>query len=198
MLADDFPEARVVTFGYDASVAKFSRLWRGVDTSGLADYGKNLAHAVRNTRQAVDGEHPVPALDVPIYFIGHSLGGLASLEYALNYAPKDRLLYIITLGSPLHGTYFSIGFGPCIKQMRMDSPYLQKLHQQLKEATHIRLLTIGSNTDALIIPHSSALLPEIPYAQCEEIEALGHVAFLFSPRILRRIIAYLRKNGVVA
>ena len=111
MLADDFPEARVVTFGYDASVAKFSRLWRGVDTSGLADYGKNLAHAVRNTRQAVDGEHPVPALDVPIYFIGHSLGGLVIQQALVESLGGDESLLpvatrtagIIFMGTPHHG-----------------------------------------------------------------------------------------------
>lgn len=129
--------------------------------------------------------------------IGHSLGGLACLEYALNYAPKDRLLYIITLGSPLQGTRTAIGYGPCVKQMRMNSPFLQSLHERLKEAKHIRVLTIASNTDLLIVPQSCALLPDLPYADCEVIEALGHVAFLFSPRIIRRIIAYLRKEGVI-
>ena len=130
--------------------------------------------------------------------IGHSLGGLISLEYALTYAPKDRLIYVITMGSPIHGTKLnSLGFGPCTKQMRLNCPYLLDLISRLKEAKHIRILTIASNTDPLIIPQSSALLPEIPFAQCEEIDMLGHLAFLFSKRTLKIIVEYLKKNKVL-
>jgi hypothetical protein len=66
LLGSRFPSARVVSYGYDASVAKFSRLWEGVDKSGLEDYGKDLANAV----------HTRGKRGVPLYFIGHSLGGL--------------------------------------------------------------------------------------------------------------------------
>ena len=130
--------------------------------------------------------------------IGHSLGGLICLEYALTYAPKDRLTYVITMGSPIHGTKIKrLGFGPCMSQLGMNSPYVQDLLARLKEAKHIRILTIASKTDPLIYPKSSALLPEIPYAQCEELDALGHLAFLFSKRTLRIIVEYLKKNKVL-
>lgn len=130
--------------------------------------------------------------------IGHSLGGLECLEYALEHAPKDELIYIITLGSPLHGSKMAFtGFGPSSRQMEVGSSYLKSLHQRLEKATHIRVLTLASKTDPLVIPNNSALIQKIPYIQWEEFDALGHVSFLFSKRIRQRIVTYFRNQGMI-
>jgi pimeloyl-ACP methyl ester carboxylesterase len=97
LLTEDFPIARVVIFGYDASVGKFSQLWKRVNKSGLSGYRKNLAYVVHDSRQAVKGEQPIPALDVPIYFIGHSLGGLVIQQALLkSLGSNDSLLPVAT------------------------------------------------------------------------------------------------------
>jgi triacylglycerol lipase len=125
--------------------------------------------------------------------IGHSQGGLESLEYALEYAPNDIPIYIITMGSPLHGTKAAhYAVGPSARQMKINSAYLKSLHERLAKASHIHLLALYSDADMIIQPTNSAAIPELPYAQSERIEALGHLAFLFSNRALNKTIAFLR------
>lgn len=123
--------------------------------------------------------------------IGHSLGGIQCLEYALEHAPKDKIIHVVTLGSPLYGTKVSLGIGESAKQMQWLSPYIQDLHERLQKAKHIRLLTLGSKTDQLIIPSSSALVTDSAQVEWEEFDALGHLSFLFSRRVLKRILRHL-------
>jgi hypothetical protein len=106
-----------VTYGYDASVVKFSRMWEGVDTSDLEGYGKDLAYSIRNSRQgsSVEGAVPIPELDVPVYFIGHSLGGLVIQQALLSsidadeslHSVADRTAAIMFMGTPLKGSDLS-------------------------------------------------------------------------------------------
>ncbi len=127
--------------------------------------------------------------------IGHSEGGLVSLEYALEHAPKDRLTYVITLGSPFHGTRMAkFGFGPGVKQMEIGSAYLQNLRERLLKAEHIRLLMLATQADTMIIPWESSLLKDWKHAEFYVFDNLGHVAFLFSGRVVDRIVDYLQKH----
>src|SRR5262249_20752410 len=127
--------------------------------------------------------------------IGHSQGGLECLEYALEYAPKDNTLHIVTLGCPLHGTTMTkLGFGPSVRQMRINSTYLKTLHARLKRASHIKILALAGDADFITFPQSSALLPEYSFATNEVIEDLGHMSFLFSKQPIQRIIAYLKRE----
>ncbi|MCE5319113.1 MAG: hypothetical protein LLG04_17345, partial [Parachlamydia sp.] len=128
--------------------------------------------------------------------IGHSLGGLTCLEYALEYASKEKTTYIITLGSPLHGTTLArFGFGPSVRQIEIGSDYLESLHARLAEARHIRILALAGDADHNIRPSESALLPELSYATNETIADLGHMSFLFSRRAIKRVVAFLQREG---
>lgn len=132
--------------------------------------------------------------------IGHSQGGLESLEYALEYAPKDRITTIITLGSPLHGTKMARkhSYSPSVRQMRIGSPYLKSLHERLSKASHLRILSLAGTADLVTIPYTSALLPEYPFATNVEIENQGHISFLFSKRSLNEIVAFLQREGLIS
>jgi hypothetical protein len=124
--------------------------------------------------------------------IGHSQGGLEVIEYALEYAQKDIPIYVITLGSPLHGTALAkIGYGPSARQMEIGSAYLKSLHERLSKASHIHLLALYSDVDMIVRPINSAQIPELPYAKNQKVEALGHMAFLFSNQALKKIVGYL-------
>lgn len=159
--------ARVVTYGYDASIAKFSRLWQGVDTSGLDAYGTDLATAVRNSRLQTDGECVIPELDVPIYFIGHSLGGLVIQQALLHCLESDNSLLqvasrtagIIFMGTPTKGSglaswasrlakafQFLVPFwenninGEILKVLKTKSAVCEKVQSQFEsEAKHGKL-----------------------------------------------------------
>lgn len=127
--------------------------------------------------------------------IGHSEGGLVSLEYALEHAPKDRLTYVITIASPLHGTRMAkFGFGPGVKQMEIGSDYLKNLRERLLNAEHIRVLMLATQADTVVIPWQSSLLKDWKHAELCVFDDLGHVAFLFSGRVVDRIADYLQKH----
>jgi pimeloyl-ACP methyl ester carboxylesterase len=63
----DFPQARIMTYGYDADVVRF---WTNASSNRLRDHGKSLATSLSDWRGTEDTKHR------PIIFIVHSLGGL--------------------------------------------------------------------------------------------------------------------------
>ena len=95
LLPQDFPRARIMTFGYDADVVRF---WTIASSNRLDDHGKSLAYALLDQREQV-GQRP-------IVFVAHSLGGLVC-EEALNLSSKRSALAPIlrnTLGVIFMGT----------------------------------------------------------------------------------------------
>jgi protein SERAC1 len=64
MLAKQFPEARILAFGYDADVA---RLGESASLNTVSEHANNLLNCIHGKGQDTR---------CPIFFIGHSLGGL--------------------------------------------------------------------------------------------------------------------------
>ena len=64
MLAEQFPNARILAFGYDADVA---RLGESASLNTVSEHARNLLNGIHGKRQD---------MHCPILFVGHSLGGL--------------------------------------------------------------------------------------------------------------------------
>lgn len=64
-LAKDVPNARIMTFGYDANVVN---MWHTAGSNNLRAHGKDLAQGLSDLRRQCKSR--------PIMFIAHSLGGL--------------------------------------------------------------------------------------------------------------------------
>ncbi|KAF2787747.1 hypothetical protein K505DRAFT_379390 [Melanomma pulvis-pyrius CBS 109.77] len=103
LLSQDFPSARIMTFGYDANVVRF---WTIASSNRLDDHGKSLAYALLDQRGQV-GQRP-------IVFIAHSLGGLVC-EEALNLSNRRQdlasilpnTLGVIFMGTPHGGSHLA-------------------------------------------------------------------------------------------
>ncbi|KUJ07385.1 uncharacterized protein LY89DRAFT_365096 [Mollisia scopiformis] len=104
LLPSKIPNARVLTFGYDAYVAD----WRGmVSQNRIGNHSMNLLTSIATFREDDDTN------DRPIIFICHSLGGLVC-EDALSAAARrperhlraiiDCTCGILFLGTPHHGS----------------------------------------------------------------------------------------------
>ncbi|KAI0971312.1 Alpha/Beta hydrolase protein [Xylaria arbuscula] len=102
MLPSRTPEARILTFGYDASVIGF---WRGISGNSIGDHSNNLLSALSGCRS--DDEIR------PIIFIAHSLGGLVVKDALLSSrtSPEPHLRRILDsarallfMGTPHYGT----------------------------------------------------------------------------------------------
>jgi hypothetical protein len=145
--------------------------------------------------------------------IGHSAGGLVCLEWALEYGSEDQPIYIVTIGSPLHGTVLANAFsqvplvGKGSKDMQTDSDYLASLHGRLKTTQkHIHLLTISSENDLIIQPIASASLPELVTdengysfnqnvsVENQSVSGIGHVRMILSEKIMSYVINFLKKK----
>lgn len=129
----------------------------------------------------------------PAIIIGHSLGGLVALEYALEHAPKGKTTTVIALGAPLKGTNLAnIAVGPSGPEMRPNSPFLQSLHERLHKAPHIRFLALFSEVDGVIRPPENAFWSDF---QHQSFPNLGHVQFLFSPKVVDAAVNFINSTG---
>ncbi len=127
-----------------------------------------------------------------LILIGHSMGGLVSAFYATQLAPSGKVTDVITIGSPLQGTYMaSIGIGANAKEMRRGSLFVKKLQKAMTENQTIRFCHIASSTDALILPQDSAISSAAD-AKTALLDGVGHVALLYSSRVFRQISHWLR------
>lgn len=125
-----------------------------------------------------------------LILIGHSMGGLVSAWYATHLAPAGKVTDIIAIGSPFEGTHVArIALGPNGREMECDSEFLKKLREAIQK-TPIRFHHIASQTDQIIVPQTSAFGSH-PDRQLFVIEDLGHMGLLFSPRVARKICAWL-------
>jgi triacylglycerol esterase/lipase EstA (alpha/beta hydrolase family) len=101
MLPEAVPYARVMTFGYDSTLA-FSKSKAGIDS-----YARDLLNRLRLAREQEDG-----AVNRPVVFIAHSLGGIV-VKKALIIAHEASSVYgvfseltsaILFMGTPHRGS----------------------------------------------------------------------------------------------
>ncbi|KAE8443681.1 hypothetical protein EG329_001453 [Mollisiaceae sp. DMI_Dod_QoI] len=107
-LPTKIPDARIISFGYDASVIG----WRsGISSNNITDHAKNLLTALGALRDA-DSSVMNPS-ERPIVFVAHSLGGLVCEDALLSSRTNveihlQRILKytwgILFLGTPHFGS----------------------------------------------------------------------------------------------
>ena len=118
-----------------------------------------------------------------LVLVGHSMGGLVARAWLRRHG-ADRVAKLVTLGTPHAGSELAIiGWGENARQMRTGSPWLAAF---AKEAIGVETLAIYSPHDNFVM-HRQAL--ELPGATLKGIDALGHLAMLYSPRVARELQA---------
>ncbi len=118
--------------------------------------------------------------------IAHSMGGLVSRYYIKKLMGDKKVSRLITLTSPLAGTYAAyLWLGSCARDMRPGSKFLKELDFRPEEFPRLSQTAIYSALDELMIPHHSAATGNkeidifLPYR--------GHAAFLYSPRAYQEV-----------
>ncbi len=79
LLKQDLPDARIMSFGYDADIVN---VWNPRSHSPLTGHAENMVGALLRKRERTNTE------DRKILFVGHSLGGLV-IEHALSHSKKS-------------------------------------------------------------------------------------------------------------
>ncbi len=126
-----------------------------------------------------------------VILIGHSMGGIISALYALQVAPPGTVTEVITIASPLKGTYMAnLGIGKCAYDMHIHSPLVDELAALMDTNHLIRFYHLATLNDLLVIPASSAWING-PLHQTYILSGIGHVGMLFSPRVAKQILRWL-------
>jgi len=121
-----------------------------------------------------------------VVLVTHSMGGLVSRAY-LRAHGTSRVAGMVTLAAPHHGTRLArLGWGRNARELRPGSAWLRSLNAQPVPAIPLR--SVWTPDDEMLAPPDTARLPGVR----ETILAgLGHVAMVFSPRVLACLEAEL-------
>lgn len=126
-----------------------------------------------------------------VHLVGHSLGGLVVRWYVQELAGHRFVDHAVTIGTPHDGTYMAyVGLGETAREMRPGSSLLRRLARGL-ERCPVHLVNLYSDLDVLIVPPSSAVLPESDNVHNHLIEDLGHTSLLISPDLITLIAEHL-------
>lgn len=92
--------------------------------------------------------------------VSFSMGGLVSRYYIQRLDGDRSVRRFITIGSPHHGTWTASLSGlPASQQMRVNSPWLKHLNEDVDSLLKHNVLSIWTPFDLMIIPRESAKLP---------------------------------------
>ena len=113
-----------------------------------------------------------------VVLLTHSMGGLISLAYLRKYGAA-RVAKLVMLAAPMHGTHVArLGIGANAREMRPDSAWLRALTLR---PVPIPIVSIWTRDDEILAPAETS---RIDGAQDIVLDGLGHMAMVFSPRVL--------------
>ena len=128
----------------------------------------------------------------------HSMGGLVLRAWwraqvqagATPQAVSARVAGVITVGTPHRGTWLArFGLRPNVRQMRLDSDWLQALAAAETPAWRVRFLCVRSDCDTIVFPPRCALLEDAPALT---LPSRGHLELLDDPILRRQVEQALR------
>lgn len=138
-------------------------------------------HGARVARELEALQHESRGARVAI--ITHSMGGLVA-RAALPLVGPQTIRQIVTLACPHHGTRRARHYpSPPTRQMRPDSAWLSTLNAAQEHHWPVRVTSLYSPEDNLVVPAGSA---QLAGADCHLLRGFGHVGLLGS-RAARRL-----------
>lgn len=132
--------------------------------------------------------------DIEFYLIGHSMGGLVSINYAANYAQADHITIpkVVTIASPIQGTPFanvSKLLCPCGYEMLPNSDFLWRLQKNVESLKSTQFFHIGGGRDLIVSKDHTFFKGGSNHY---EPSSLGHISVLNSPEVTDCIIQFLK------
>jgi pimeloyl-ACP methyl ester carboxylesterase len=136
-----------------------------------------------------------------VHLVGHSLGGVIARWYIQELGGEKHVDHCVTIGTPHHGTFAAyLGVGPAARDMRPGSEVIERLEKGFAKSK-VMYVNLYSDLDFLIIPSSSALLPQRRNVHQDLIEDLGHTSLLVSEKLVEEVASHLieaERNGRLA
>ena len=146
----------------------------------IDEYTAEIEKAVRQVT-AVTGFPPL--------LVCHSMGGLAARAWLKNMRGEARVQHVVTIATPHRGTWLArFGHGRNSLQMRLQSDWQSRLNQGMPADLHKLFTCWYSNTDNIVFPASSAMLPG---ADNRLLRGVAHVQLAFVPQVMDATLAML-------
>jgi triacylglycerol lipase len=128
-----------------------------------------------------------------VHVVGHSLGGIVARWFVEELDGHKVVDTCVTIGTPHRGTLAAyLGVGQAAKDLRPESGVMQRLETSLRRS-RVKYVNLYSDLDILILPPSSALLPERRNVHNHLIEDLGHTSMLLSDELVNQLCHHLEK-----
>src|SRR6202171_859033 len=119
-----------------------------------------------------------------VLLVCHSMGGLVARAYLRHRGPQ-RIVRIITIGTPHHGSVFARGvIGRWLAQMRPGNAWLAELNRDETKAPSGPIVSIWSRHDSLVAPQASS---ELACAKNIALVGVGHNALLADADVLELV-----------
>lgn len=155
--------------------------------SSVPELAEHFAESVRDVMEVSGAEK--------VHVVGHSLGGVIARWFLQELGGHKVVDTCVTIGTPHYGTFPAyVGFGPAAKDMRPGSEVVKRLEQRFRRFPSTRFVNLYSDLDVLIIPPSSAVLPDRPNVHNHLIEDLGHTSLLLSPVLVEEVCDHLERR----
>src|SRR5699024_585064 len=142
-----------------------------------------------------------------VNLVGHSMGGLVSMNYIETY--QDEEVYptvdkLIAIGSPFAGIYskgyFRIHHDPAAENLKPDSDALKKLYENKDVIPEqLKVLSIGSTGDSVVVPQSVRAIQNIvrnnqlTYEMIHD-NTLGHSELHEDARVDKMVYSFLNSG----
>ncbi|MFQ3578420.1 MAG: lipase, partial [Verrucomicrobiia bacterium] len=121
--------------------------------------------------------------------VAFSMGGLVTRWWLQELETDLRPALFVTASSPHHGTLTAYArFNAGARQMRPGSGFLKRINQSLVRLRDVRLVTLRTPWDLMILPSSSSILPG---AENHLIPVIAHPLMLMDGRSIRLIHSLL-------
>jgi pimeloyl-ACP methyl ester carboxylesterase len=136
LLGQDIPDARILSFGYDADIVNF---WTPASNNGLSNHAENMVGRLVRKREKTNTETR------KILFVGHSLGGLV-IEQALHHSRNTSEKHLCQIEHCTAGIIF-LGVPHCGADLASWAYFGTQMVNLLKRANKniVRVLEPGSD-----------------------------------------------------
>jgi len=121
--------------------------------------------------------------------VGFSMGGVVSRYYLQRLGGRGRVHHFVSLSAPHHGTLWAgMASGAGCKQLRSGSPFLRDLNSDSFGLAGVRVTSLWTPFDLMILPESSSRLRG---AHNETLPILVHPLMITQESACARVAAAL-------